>query len=659
MQNRLKIELRQKQLYLEQDPLQPVIVQCNMDGTVEYVTGLVPSPTYQDFTDNVSGLGDINFKWEAVTEDFTEGDAKETNEFGSNYSKGLSAELGFFGDAFRYIYDWLMQEDCQTLNSIEVRITDRACGKNYRVFEIKADNIKYRPKTEPCLITIPLREADGAVHVLQKTIIEDNWQGWFNRDGTSTKDHPTFGIVLEKKPGFFLAIIMVLVYIAGMLSAGLLVAFTDGTRWIRRVLGVCYFCPSPLIRDYIENICLKYGFTHDTIFDDLPANEYRDVCLFFPVEGNFKNFDDFTAPSTKFIWGNRTGIPFSRFLDQLKKAFNAEWYITPNNTLIFKQKAFFDSAVPLYDFTLPGAFELYDLEYEFSGTKKPAYGNYQYQIDPQDTCSNELKQRYNAIVDYDGPADNPMLEGNVTKNFEFAGTAFHKDGSTEDFIKTNVEVARLVAVGAIIVGLGTIFLAVNPLTAGIVAALVSLGYVTTNNYVNDFFDEPEIDGMVRLASRQINVPRLLLWDRSTPMSKAKVVYEVDPPANPKYNFSGNDYYQEHPAFDAPAGYFGTDVTRIYNYPMYVEEQFTGNMFDRFHEYDNPFNNPVSNQGWNAKVGMCCEMLDLFGVWENDFAKIGSVVVLEDRNGRIIKGRITNIEPSYKDGTISLQGKVIR
>jgi hypothetical protein len=659
MQNRLKIELRQKQLYLDQDPLQPVVLQCNLDGTVNYIAGTVPQGMYTDFTQHVSGLGDINFKWEAVTEDFTEGESKETNEFGSNYSKGLSAELGFFGPAFFFIHDWLMLQDCQTLNAIEARITDTACGKNYRVFEIKTDNIEYMPNDEPCLITIPLREADAAIHVLQKTTIEDNWQNWFNKDGTSTKDHPTFGIIIEKKPGFILAIMMVLVYIAGMLSAGLLTAFSDGTRWIRRVLGVCYFCPSPLIRDIFINFCTKYGFTMDTIFDDEPENEYRDVCLFFPVERNDKNFDDFTAPSTKYIYQNRTGIPVSRFLDQLKKVFNAEWYITPNNTLVFKQKSFFDSEVPIIDFTLPGAPKLHKLKYTFSGAKKPAYGNYQYQIDPQDTCSNELKQRYNAIVDYDGPADNPMLEGNITKNFEFAGTAFHNDGSTEEFLEENVRVARLVAIGAVLVGFGSLFIAANPVTAGIVAGLLALGYNVTNNYVNDFFDNPEINGMVRLASRQINTPRLLMWDRATPMNKAKVVYVEDPAPNLKYNTSGNDYYDEHPAFDAPAGYFGTDVTRIYNYPMYVEEQFVGNLFDRFHEYDNPFNNPVSNQTWAANVDICCEMLDTFGVWENDFAKVGSVVVLENRNGRIIKGRITHIEPTYKEGIIALTGKVIK
>lgn len=659
MKNRLVIAFRQKQLYLDNDPLQPVIVECNVDGTASYVPGSVPVPDWVKMTEFTEGLDQFKLSWTAQSEDYTDGDSGDKNEFGSNYSKGLTLELKFFKDAFQFIYDWLMTTPCQTLNSVEVLITDQLCQKNFRIFELKLDNVKYRPVEEPCIVSMTLREKDDVIHAFQKTIIEDDWQKWFNKDGTSVKDHPTFSMIVEKKPKFYLAINVVLVYVVGILSVGILIALTEGKKWIRRCLGFTYFSPAPLIRTYIENICSKYGYTFDTIFDDDVANDYRDLCLFFPASATYKNFTGFTSPSTKYIWDNRTVMPFGTFLNQLKKVFNAEWYVTPNSELVFKHRSFFDNQAPLYDFTAPGADELFFLEYTYNGKKKPAYGNYQYLVDPQDTCSNEVKYRYNDIVDYDGPANNPMLEGNVTKTFSFAMTAFHYDGTAEDFIEEGVKLGRLVAIGAILIGLGQIFAATNPITVAVVVGLFALGYGITNNYVNDFFDNEDLKGMVRSSSSEINIPRLLLWDRTTDLNKAKVVSVVDPDSNDYYNLTGNDYYEEHPAHDAPANYFGTTVTKIYNYPMFVEGNFKDNLFDRFHEYDNPLRNPTINQEWTGQVDMCEEWLERLGVFENDSAKIGSVISLENRGGRIIKGRIDEIELDYQNGIINLKGVVLK
>lgn len=652
MNERLKIEFRQKQLFEDQDPTKPIVVQCNPDGTAEYVPGTV-STDWVNMTAHTEGLDDLDLDWQAVTDEDTEG-----TDTGSNYRKGVSLNLRFFAAAFDYIYNWLMVDPCQIMNAVEVRITDVECGKAYRVFELKLDNTKYAPGEEPCIVTMPLREGDDVIHAFKKTIIEDNWQGWFNRDGTSAKEHPTFAMIVERKPKFFLAIYVVLIYMVGMLSAGILVALNDGKRWIRRTLGFSYFCPGPLIRDIIQNGCDKYGFTFKTIFDDDPANKYRDLCFFWPASATYKNFEDFNSPSTKFIWDNRSVLSFTTFLNQLKKVFNAEWYVTPNSELIFQHKSYFDNQAPLHDFTAPGALQLYNLEYSFNGKKKAAYGNYSYLIDPQDTCTNEIKWRYNAIVDFDGPANNPMLEGNVTKTFDFATTAFHRDGTSEDFLEDAVKIARLVAAGAILVGLIQLYLSTGGFTAFIAAGAVAFGYGVVNDYVNDFFNNDRLNGIVRVAASEVNIPRLLLWDRTTPLDEAKVVKVTNPAINPVYNKTPVDYYDEHPTHDAP-GYFGNDVLDVHNYPMYVDELFIGNLYDEFHEYDNPLRNPVINQDWSGSVDMCCEWLDILGVWENDYIKIGAVLTLEDRNGRKIKGRIDQIKPSYKDGKIYLQGKVLK
>lgn len=663
MKDRLRIYFRQKQIILDQDPLQPVVVQCNPDGSVEYVPGTVPIPDFVEMTQYTEGLDKIKFNWSAVSGDTREGSAVESGDLGSNYQKGLSADLTFFEVAFQFIFDWLMTEPCQMLNSIEAKIVDTACENEFRTFEIKLDNVKYSPNDEPCIVKLPLREEDAAIHVFQKTPIEDNWQNWFNEDGASTKDHPTFQMIVEKKPKFFMAIFALLIYLVGILSVGILIALTDGKKWISRCLGFTYFCPSPLIRDYIQNICDHYGFTHNTMFDDLPENDYRDACFFWPASTSYKKFDggDYSSPSTKFIWDNRSVLPFTKFLNQLKVLFNAEWYVTPNNELVFQKKSYFDNQAPLYDFTAPGADKIYHLEYTYNGNKKPAYGDYQYLIDPQDTCSNELKWRYNDIVDFDGVANNPMLEGHVTKSFDFAATSFHNDGSSEDFLEEGVKLGRLIAIGAILVGLGQIFLSTNPLTVAIVVGLFALGYGITNDYVNDYFNNENLNGMVRVSSSEVNIPRILIWDRDTPMNEAKVVKFDFPDPNLKYNPDAVPYYTEHPTYDGAAGVFepGGTVTKVYNYPMYVDAKYKNNLYDRFHEYDNPLANPVINQDWTGEIDMCCDWLERLGVWKDQFIRIGAVLILEKRGTRLIRGRITEIEVDEDKGIITLQGNVLK
>ncbi len=661
--SRLKIEFRQKQLYRDNDIADPIVVVCNPDGTASYDDGIVPEPDWIDMTDHTdwSTLDKLQLKWTAVTNDYTRGASNNTDSSntGSNYDKGVTGDFIFSGDAFKYIYDWLMTSPCQGLNSIEVKITDMECNKSLRLFEIKLDNTDYQPNEEPCIVALSLREKDDAIHVFKKTIIEDNWQGWFNEDGTSTKDHPTMQYVVEKKPSFILDAILSIAYLVGVFSGGIATAVNDVKRWFRSILGLTYYCPSPLIRTYIENVCDKYGFTHNTIFEDDINNPYRDAVLFFPVEQFLKNNDNFQAPSTKFIWDNRTGMPMNQFLDQLKTVFNAEWYITPNRELVFQNEAYFRNQAPIYDFSAPGAVRLYNSKYTFDGNKKPAYGRYEYRLDPQDSDSNDLKWRYNDIVDYDGDANNPMLEGSVQKSFEFAPTSFMYDGATEDFINNAINVARI-AVGAFaFIGLTAIFIATSPLTGAAAVALLAAGYFFTDSFFGNYINNGDIEGSVRTSNNVINVPRLLLYDRNTPIDRAKVVSVTNPTPSPFYNPDATDYYAEHPAFDAPAGYFGGTITRVWNYPFYLDAKFLSNLFDRFHAIDNPLNTPEINQTHSAEIDMCCDMMDILGLWEGDFIKIGAVYIIENRLGYIKKARISSIEVDYETGRIMIEGRVLK
>jgi hypothetical protein len=93
--------------------------------------------------------------------------------------------------------------------------------------------------------------------------------------------------------------------------------------------------------------------------------------------------------------------------------------------------------------------------------------------------------------------------------------------------------------------------------------------------------------------------------------------------------------------------------------MFVDAKFEDNLFDRFQEYDNPLKNPVTNQTFEMDIDLCCEVAELFGFYESDYAKIGAVVIIENRGGRLIKGRLTYIEPDYDKGALHLKGNVLK
>jgi hypothetical protein len=53
------------------------------------------------------------------------------------------------------------------------------------------------------------------------------------------------------------------------------------------------------------------------------------------------------------------------------------------------------------------------------------------------------------------------------------------------------------------------------------------------------------------------------------------------------------------------------------------------------------------------------VLDTLGVWEDDFAKIGYQLTIEQRPKYAVYGRIEHIELTYEDEQVKLRGRVIK
>lgn len=665
MRDRIRLFMRRHQFVGVTNPNDPledqvtgnVVVQCDDAGFATYVPGTVDQ-AWQEFTDLVQGLDKLSLSWDAVNSG-TSGPSTDSNPEGSNYDKGVSLDVIMNDAAFNFVNDWLIEDRCGLLNAVDVLLSDEICQKNYRVFEVKADNLTTAPFDRPCELEVKLREADAVWHCVHKTFIWDNWQHWFEDNGA--KEHPCFLTAVEPRPRLISSARMG-ISIFGQTIPVIDAIFSENDNAFRRILNVDNFVDAPLIRDIISNACGKCGLAVDTMFHD-PGNPYYNLTLYFPSSGAWhtNDADDVESPALWFHFANRWDITLAELLDKLKAVFRAEWYVTPNSTLVFRPKTTFLVTAPILDFTT-GDLPVWDLEYTFSGTKKPAYGRYQYTLDPSDLATQEIANLYNDIVDYDGPANNLMLEGNVSNTLEFASTGFVRDGKARgDYMRDLINDGETVAY-ALVILLGVIAAALlaGVLSAGAAAALTAFLIVWIANIASKasdlrgVFGDDKYTGAVRLTSDQVGTPRLLLWDGAS-LERAKVVRVApeDVVPAPFYNPLGASYLDRNTFQYNPVG-----GLLLFNYPMYFDSLFAGNLFDGFHdEVDNPLKSMDTHQTFSMGTDLCCDVLDALGAWEGLFAQVGSRVRLQQKANYDVLGRIEKIEITYEDARVKLVGRV--
>lgn len=657
-----------------------VIVQCDPDtGFGQYIAGdvdnstpfknFVPVDGWYDFTDKIEpdGINKLTFTWDKINSGNSTNST--TNQDGSNYDKGLTSDLTFFDESYQFIYDWLLKSECSILNAVEVKIIDLIAGGTFRIFEIKSDNLEYAPVDDPCQFFVKLREQDANWHCIHKTFIWDNWQGWFKDD--SIKEHPCFLTCIEPRPRLVQSARMALmIFYHSSLPVTIVDWITGNTikNDAGKILNANRFVDAPLVRTYIENVAGKCGLSMDTIFNI--GQEFENLCLYYPQAGYMheietdEQFEDIISPSLAFHFDNRWLVTIAELLDKLKTVFAAEWYVTPLNKIVFKHKKDLINLDPIYDFTLPGAEPIYNLRYSFNGEKKPAYGRYEYTTDGSDLASQETSTLYNDIIDYDGTANNPMLEGERVKNFEFAPTGFVRDGRAKDYIKLLIKDGKIGAsILLIIIAVVIAALTAGVLSGGAAIALTAAFFIwlgeinkKSNNLINEFVNDPlrVFTGAVRLTSEQTLAPRLILWD-GVSMQRAKAVATIGlPKPNTFYNPDETPYDKKNKIDQ------DNQARTVYNYPLYFDGDFQGNLFPKYHDViDNPLKSLETHQDVKWNVDLCEGMLNLFGIFENQYAQIGKIVKLEHREGYDVYVRIGNINIDYSEGKIELKGTVLR
>lgn len=262
------------------------------------VNGTVPQTVWKDMTDHVSGLDKLRFTW--TSDRGNEDDPALNGAY--QQTKGASGSIVVEGEAYQFIKDWCEDHVAARLNEVEVRVEDTDCGI-FSGWTIGSRDLE-SCDDGGCSYSVSLRQRQDPYHCIQKTVISDNWQGWFQEHPTDGKLHPRFNYCNEIRPNGilivtwyllgFISAIVVTVLLSIIISTGniggiltwvfkklnikvpkilkqLSVPGTDDLNAIKKQLRVMYIeaagCgrvhPAPLIRDYIENVCKKCGVKVD------------------------------------------------------------------------------------------------------------------------------------------------------------------------------------------------------------------------------------------------------------------------------------------------------------------------------------------------------------------------------------------------------------
>lgn len=278
-------------------------------ATLTAVAGDVPQKDWIDFSNDIDDLTKIRLGW---SNNRDESGAVQAGAGGSNgefTKRTTSGTIKINSAAYEFIKAWCIDHVAAPLNAIEVRIQTE-CG-NFERYKIASDQISWCEGEFICEFDVTMSQVDASIQCIQRTVVSDNHQGWFQSIPAGGKKHPRFSYCNEARPN---SLIVALWYIIGILSPILVLMFAlyaailiiinviniiigvittiaslvgtggvDKAEWnaipeykltdfinnLELFLVESSGCgrehPAPLIRDYITNVCDKCGLTVDAV----------------------------------------------------------------------------------------------------------------------------------------------------------------------------------------------------------------------------------------------------------------------------------------------------------------------------------------------------------------------------------------------------------
>lgn len=403
----LRIDLRKKQLFAINNPSQPIYYSGINPQSIVTNNGYLPNNAWRDFTPFTEGLDKLELTF---SERFNAiGDKAPV---GNGINMASSTNISFTEDAYRFIKEWLVDDLAATLNSIEVRVRYVNCA-DFEEWVIRHTQLEWCDGGI-CKYNVFLQQNDEDYQCIERTLINDNWQGWFPTDSRTPtgKKHPRFSYCNEIKPNGLLVTqwyLMTTMFASNLSTMVVMATIINPILWLLNIIeGLFnanwnipdpinmgditaswkqYFIesggcgrehPAPLIRDYIDNACRKCGIgvnsqtapiffaqtlTMEKSTDDPTQpvtpikNHYYNACyLFAPRQRGIRRFRNlkpvgYGAANVTDYWIPENA-PDIALSDFLDKLKKAfnAEWRIMNGELYFQRKDWFKEKQPVYDF---------------------------------------------------------------------------------------------------------------------------------------------------------------------------------------------------------------------------------------------------------------------------------------------------------------------
>ena len=388
-------------------------------------------------------------------------------------------DLTFRGDDYRYLYAKLKTSPTALDNKVVLSFIDDCCSQN-RTYEFWLTYNTLNWCENSCELTVSAVEksiAQEQYTCLKNTLIHDD------RFGFKSKQHPRMSYCDELRPNWLgdMMIILVLALYTAFLTMRPVIAlvaliidainfiininnniintinglpggpyldtvdpidldgdpstttFQQFSSFIDGLLALGVGCgkkhPSPLVRDYIENVCQVCGLSFSSSILNNPNNEYYNlVYVNAPIHKGVPEGDN----TTYWVDENAPILSGLQFLDQLVIPFNAKFEIV-NSTLIFERKDYFVPKTPWIDLTTYDPSKIKSICWKWSAKNRPSYAVLKYQKDAINTTGNEAIDRWGDTIEWNNPYSSNQ-KGAYEPIMPFAACRFRDDGIDRDVL---------------------------------------------------------------------------------------------------------------------------------------------------------------------------------------------------------------------------------
>lgn len=530
------------------------------------------------------------------TNDIIQGDEKNVVNVDKKTDKKLQArsysnELRVKGAAYDYLKAELIDHPNAKMNFVTFLMLDECCldddGNPHVALQgiVRADMISWCDFD--CFIdftSIEKTDDTNLYDCFKSTLIADD------RNGFRSQNFPRVTYCNELRPDWFhdfvlivgillnlvlvifspivfllSLIVQVLCFIAGVipgfncppgLQNGILddyIAFIGNLNEI--IVGCGRQHPTPLLRDYIQNVCDICGLSFQSSILNDPTSDYYNTLYFnAPVEKGTRD------TGVKYIDINYPIHNGESLMEEIKGVFSADWTVR-NGQLIFEHETWFWQGniwVNLQQIIDEGRLEG-KVCYTWRDENKYAYGRFEYSLDAVDVCGNEARERHNDIVEWNNPV-NEIQNGEYSLRLAYGMTRYRGDGIDRDVLSTWQN-------------------------APFLSSVIS-----------------QYDDVIIMDKGVAFQPKLLIWDGADINNARIKKYSIpnhDVPANQNFNF--------------PYMFNETNVSPNTVYPT---NQPNMGIYGRFHTYKNPKVSIDLGREFSFTFRYTCDELRTFDIYKN-------------------------------------------